>query len=64
MRHGAYSPPEPPEGTERANTWISRLLSSRAVQESISCFTPPSLWHFVMIALGNQHTGFKRGLQQ
>ena len=35
-----------------------------AVQESISCFTPPSLWHFVMIALGNQHTGFKWGLQQ
>lgn len=39
----------------------SQASGFRAVPESISRFTPPGLWHFVMTALGNRHTDFKRG---
>lgn len=30
-----------------------RFLVSKSVEQCISCFKPPSLWYFIMAALGN-----------
>lgn len=49
---------EPPESTHSADTLMCHSLQN--CERIGFCFKPPSLWWYVMAALGNSHTTLRR----
>ena len=52
---GVKEPPSISEGTSPAATLISNLQPPELGDKDFLLIKPPSLWHFVMAALGNKH---------
>lgn len=52
-RHGTVSPSEPPQGTDPANTWWQNPSHQNCERINFFYRKPPSMWYFVMAALGN-----------